>query len=314
MDIHIARIGLCWGIELAYDRLNKTAEAGEVHVTHRWGPAPTSLIWDPMRRIVEMQDEDLHGRYPNLHNVRLLEHAEDAQAGMRVAIGHHGSDAESMLTAHGNGADLFDFKCPFIAKSDKTADRLAAEGYDIIAFGAQGNHHCEYAKEAAEKAGRVGVIGVDVVAIRDALHEPGRNWACIGQVTANTATWAKFRADLRTCGVPVQVFDTVCSDSHDRQAEAVELAGRVDAVLIINDNGGSTKSVAEQCRAINPRTELVDPNGPLPDLTGVKSLAIVGGIHVPGWIMQTYAQRLSHIGASTSRNAAKDEGSAIRSC
>lgn len=292
MDIHIARIGLCWGIELAYDRLNKTAEKGEVHVTHRWGPTPTSLIWDPMRRIVEMQDDELHARYPNLHNVRLLENAEDALPGMWIAVGHHGSAAEELLVARGNGAELFDFKCPFIAKSDKTADRLAAEGYDIIAFGKTGNHHCEYAKETAEKAGRIGIISEDVAAIQDVLRESGRNWACIGQVTANTAVWARFRADLASCGVPVRIIDTVCSDSHDRQAEAVELAGRVDVVLIINDNGGSTKSVVEQCRSVNPRSELVDPNGPLPDLDGVNSLAIVGGIHVPDWIMQAYASRV----------------------
>lgn len=293
MEINIARIGLCWGIELAYERLNKTAATGEVHVTHRWGPAPTSLVWDPMRRIVESHDAELHARYSNLSNVRLLENAEEAQTGMRVAIGHHGATAEEMLAVRGNGAELFDLKCPFIAKSDKTADNLAAVGHDLVAFGKPGNHHCEYAKEAAEKAGRVGLISEDVAAIREALHEAGRNWACIGQVTANTAVWSKFRSDLAICGVPVRVVDTVCSDSHDRQAEAVELARRVDVVLVINDNGGSTKSVAERCRVANPRTELVDPNGPLPDLEGANSLAIVGGIHVPDWIMRDYADRLN---------------------
>lgn len=292
MDIHIAKIGLCWGIELAYERVNKVASDGEVHVTHRWGPKPSSLMWDPMRRIVEDTDEELHRRYPHLQNVRILENAAQAEAGMRIAVGHHGSASEEVLTAKSNDAELFDFKCPFIAKSDKTADKLATEGYDIIAFGKKGNHHCEYACEKATSAGRVGLIAEDVAEIAEALQEPDRNWACIGQVTANTEVWAKFRADLTSSGVPVRVIDTVCSDSHDRQNEAVDLAARVDAVLIINDNGGSTVSVMERVCNANSNCHLVDPNGELPDLAGVKSVAIVGGIHVPEWIMSDYAERL----------------------
>lgn len=292
MDIHIAKIGLCWGIELAYERLNKVAAAGEVHVTHRWGPTATSLIWDPMRRIVEEHDPELHRRYPNLGQVRLLETADQASDGMRVAIGHHGAAKEEVLAARVGNAEVFDFKCPFIAKSDKTADMLAAAGYDIIAFGKPGNHHCEYAREQAEAAGRVGLIAEDVALIRDALYAPGRNWACIGQVTANTDRWATFRADLAASGVAVRVIDTVCSDSHDRQAEAIDLAARVELVLVINDNGGSTNSVLERCLAANPNSILVDPKGALPDLEGTRSLAIVGGIHVPDWIMADYAARL----------------------
>lgn len=293
MDIQIAKIGLCWGIELAYERLNKVAKEGEVHVTHRWGPTPTSLIWDPMRRIVEDNDPELQARYPDLGNVRLLEKVDEATAGMRVAIGHHGSPAEAIVAAKANETAVFDFKCPFIAKSDRTADQLAAQGFDIIAFGASGNHHCEYAVERAEAAGRVGLIAVEVAAIKDALAEPGRNWACIAQVTANTAKWTQFQSDLASCGIPIKVVDTVCSDSHDRQKEAVELASRVDTVLVINDNGGSTKSVLERCLAVNPNSVLVDPRGELPDLEQARSVAIVGGIHVPDWIMQEYAERLS---------------------
>lgn len=292
MEVHIAKTGLCWGIELAYERLNKVAAEGTVHVTHRWGPTPTSLIWDPMRRIVEDGDAELHRRYPHLGKVRLLENADRAEAGMAVAIGHHGSAKEEVLAARAAEAEVFDFKCPFIAKSDRTADLLAAAGHDVIAFGKPGNHHCEYARAQAEAAGRVGLIAEHVAEIREALAEPARNWACIGQVTANTERWAQFRADLAAFGVPVRVIDTVCSDSHDRQTEAIDLAARVDLVLVINDNGGSTKSVLERCLAVNPRSVLVDPAGELPDLEDIESLAIVGGIHVPHWIMADYAGRL----------------------
>lgn len=135
MDIHIAKIGLCWGIELAYERVNKVASEGGLHVTHRWGPKPSSVVWDPMRRIVEDTDEELLRRYPHLSNVQILENAAEAEAGMRIAVGHHGSANEEVLTARSNDAELFDFKCPFIGKSDKTAEMLASEGYDIIAFG-----------------------------------------------------------------------------------------------------------------------------------------------------------------------------------
>lgn len=297
MDIYIAQFGLCWGIELTYDRLNKLAQTGEVHVTHRWGPSATSLVWDPIRRIVETDDAELHKRYPDIHKIKLLETAKDACSDMTIAVGHHGSSEEEHLHAMTAGANLHDFKCPFIAKSDKTAKQLAEAGYDIIAFGKVGNHHCEYARAAAEAAGRVGVVAEDVDHIKDILVAQGRNWALMGQVTANVEKWKKFQQELAILDLTVKVVDTVCTDSHDRQSEAIALAKKVDLVLVINDNGGSTKSVLERCLTANTRSILVDPNAKLPDLSNCASVAIVGGIHVPTWIMKQYADRLRGIAA-----------------
>ncbi len=223
---------------------------------------------------------------------RTLDRVGAAHLSNRTVAQLSGGESRLVLIARAAEAEVFDFKCPFIAKSDRTADLLAAAGHDVIAFGKPGNHHCEYARAQAEAAGRVGLIAEHVAEIREALAEPARNWACIGQVTANTERWAQFRADLAAFGVPVRVIDTVCSDSHNRQTEAIDLAARVDLVLVINDNGGSTKSVLERCLAVNPRSVLVDPAGELPDLEDIESLAIVGGIHVPHWIMADYAGRL----------------------
>ncbi len=237
-------------------------------------------------------------RYPGLERTRVVEGLAEATSG-HVAIGHHGT-VEPLAAAGPNR--VLDYTCPFIARSDQQAAALAEAGYDLVLFGKQGNHHCEFAKAAAINAGRVGIIGESVAALLHALQEPGRQWACLGQVTANVERWQQFKSDLLACGVPVRVVDTVCTDSHDRQAEGRRLASECDVVLVVDDHGGSTQSLFEQCQAINPRTHrhdwLANPSLEPALFGGAHSVAVIGGIHVPDWILGEVAHSIQRACAS----------------
>lgn len=285
VTVRVASNAICWGIDLALKRIAKAAENGGVEATHRWAHNPTARRWDPLE-FVKRRDEQMFATYPGLEKVKVVERLGDSTSG-RVAVGHHGS-IESHEAA--GESKVLDYTCPFIARSDQQAEKLADAGYDLVLFGKAGNHHCEFAKAIVEKKGRVGLIGENVADLLEALRQPGRNWACQGQVTANVGNWAAFKADLAASGVSVRIMDTVCTDSHDRQGEGQRFAAECDVVIVVNDHGGSTLSLYEQCRQINPRTYRYDPlAGDAFDsewFRDAHSIAVTGGIHVPIWVLQ----------------------------
>lgn len=292
LDVRIATIAYCWGIDLAMKRIAKVASNDTVQATHRWSPKPEARRWDPLE-LVRQRDTSLVHRYPGLERVEVIEKLGDVTAS-RLALGHHGTVEP---VAHAGGAQILDFTCPFIADSEHRARVLAEAGYDLVLFGKPGNHHCEYAKSAAEAAGRVGVIGESVADLQAQLSEAGRHWACLGQVTANVERWAAFKNDLASLATPVHIVDTVCSDSYDRQDEGLALARQCDVVILVNDHGGSTLSLFEVCQAANRQTYRFDPmsGGALDPrwFDGARSVAVVGGIHVPNWILESVGAQVS---------------------
>ncbi len=297
MTIHVARTGLCWGIELAYARIDKlAAQEDAVAVTHRTAADPNMSRWDPVQRITA-DNEKLFERYPNLRTVSVLKDVESAPGNAKLAIGHQGLYQDEIAVRQVEGREIFDYKCPFIAKFDEWADRLAGEGYDLIAFGKPKNHHSIYAMAAAERNNKIGLVAESVDDIRDQLGEEGRNWACIGQVTGNTANWEKFKSDLAATGVSVRIRNTVCTDSYERQDEAVELARTCDVVMVVDDRGGATTSVYEQCVAANNRSFRFDPDSELPTerFDNAETVAIVGGILVPKWTLREVAERVRSV-------------------
>lgn len=295
LEIHVAQHGICWGIDLALKRIGVAAsQRGSVEATHRWAHNPAARRWDPLE-FVRRRDPDMMATYPGLDQVEVLESIADSATG-EVAVGHHGTIEDREASPD---IQVLDYTCPFIARSDKQAAMMADSGYDLIIFGKTGNHHCEFAKQEVEARGRVAVIGEDVAAIADVLRTEGRNWACQGQVTANVESWETFRSDLDALGVPYKLIDTVCTDSHSRQDEAIMLAKRCDVAIVVNDSGGSTLSVFEQARAANPRTYRYDPlGGDVLDtawLADARSVAVLGGIHVPSWVLARVAQEIGDL-------------------
>ncbi|MBS7701509.1 MULTISPECIES: hypothetical protein [unclassified Chelatococcus] len=299
MDIRIAKTGMCFGIERAYKMVDRlAAKTPRLHAGHKCSAEHKNAEWDTFHRI-ERGDPELLKRYPNLAKVQIIHDDAEVRSGDELAIGYHGYTPERMNDLRQRGVKLHDYMCPFIARMHGTAEKLAAAGHDIIAFGKPLNHHTTYCKRAAEEAGRTGLIAEDLDAIANELANPERNWACVGQVTGNADKWKAFASGLKARGIPVHVVDTVCTDSHERQGEAQALARSSDVVVLVDDGGGASVSVMEAVETVNKRVFRTGTNMPLQAewFDGVSSVAVVGGIMVPAWKLQQVGEDIRHLTA-----------------
>src|SRR5262249_32629120 len=144
-------LGFCIGIDRTYRKMNERAASGAaLHAAHQHGDNPN----DTLRRI-DRKDPELLARYPALAKVSVTYDIAELRDGDRLVTGFHGLPETAKRELAARGVELVeDLVCPFIAKLDRTVERLAEQGYDIAIVGKNGNHHCETARDLAKQHAR----------------------------------------------------------------------------------------------------------------------------------------------------------------
>jgi 4-hydroxy-3-methylbut-2-enyl diphosphate reductase len=103
----------------------------------------------------------------------------------------------------------------------------------------------------------------------------------------------------------VEVVNTICSATRDRQEAARALAGMVDAFYIIGGrhSSNSVKLLAvckEQCEKsflIETEEEINEA-----DLAGVETIGLTAGASTPDWLIRKVVTHLEEIGARIENN------------
>ena len=99
--------------------------------------------------------------------------------------------------------------------------------------------------------------GVDVVEDVEAVQGLGP-WEKLGIIAQTTQSFSLFKEVVAVClerAKELRVFNTICHATTVRQMEAVEIAKKVDCMIVIGGyNSGNTQRLAAICRDIQPHT------------------------------------------------------------
>lgn len=230
--------GACYGVQRALDMALEAAEDGESAVT--LGP----LIHNP--QVVA----DLAAR-----GISAVEDA-DAVCEGSVIIRSHGVTPEVHRRVEERGLPIIDATCPYVARAQKAAAKLAASCGCVVVVGEEGHPEVEglvaYAREA----------GGEVVVAAGSSDLPATLQAPVGVVVQTTQmreTLEAVVAELQARGITARVKDTICFATQQRQEAAAELADGVDAIVVIGGrNSSNTTRLADICFAACPRTHHIE--------------------------------------------------------
>ena len=218
--------------------------------------------------------------------------------GATVIIRSHGIDTESEQGLSDCGARLVDATCPTVKRAQEAARELAESGHRILVLGSPRH------PEVRSIVGRAGTSVTVIAGVEEAqrfLGEREQEDERIGIVCQTTISHSLLDSVvslLRSGGKEVEVKDTICESVARRQQEAVELAGRVDLVLVVGGrNSSNTAQLAAICtRAGVPTRHIEDPLEIEPGwLSGVQSVGITGGASTPDWLIDETAKKLKEI-------------------
>jgi 4-hydroxy-3-methylbut-2-enyl diphosphate reductase len=168
--------------------------------------------------------------------------------GDTVAISSHGVSPQIEAEIRARHIGIVDTTCPFVHRVQIAARRLAKTGFFVVIYGDADHTEVKSVLGWAEERG-VATLDEKFIARLDPLP---RRLGVLSQTTQIPAHFTEFVKRLIdsafTRDSELRIIDTICHDIRRRQAEALDLAGRVDLMLVIGGHSSAnTNRLAELC-------------------------------------------------------------------
>ena len=260
MQVKVAKsAGFCFGVQRAVDTVYEQAEKG-VRPIYTYGP----IIHN------EVVVEDLKEKGVEVLNS--LEELKKVEKGT-VIIRSHGVGREIYELIREKGLDCVDATCPFVKKIHKIVDKESAAGKEIIIIGNDKHPEVEgikgwcrtkaYVIESAEQAEELCASETVPLCI-------------VSQTTFNYKKFKDLVEILDKKRYDKIVVNTICNATEERQTEARQIAGEVDAMIVIGGSHSSnTQKLFEICRNECENTYYIQTVCDL-DLEVLRSTGLVG--------------------------------------
>jgi (E)-4-hydroxy-3-methyl-but-2-enyl pyrophosphate reductase len=207
----------------------------------------------------------------------------------------HGLPVEVFDQAQSKGLEVIDATCPMVTKIHVQAEKLKADGYKIIVIGDP--QHPEVRGTLSHVPGAWCIQTVEDVA---KLPRASR----VGVVVQSTWSGIGFTEIVQTLAAKyyeVRAVNTICTDTHNRQSEALRLASDVEVMVVVGGKtSANTKHLAELSESHGARAYHIEgPDELQADwFHGVKVAGLMSGASTPGWLVDRVEARMEELAAS----------------
>lgn len=269
--------GACYGVQRALDLAMSAADGGEGAST--LGP----LIHNP-----QVVDE-LAAR-----GIRAVDDPDEVERGS-VIIRSHGVTPAVRRSVEARGLPIIDATCPHVARAQKAAAELAQSCACVVVVGEAGHPEVEGLVAYASEAGGRVIVASRPGDLPDEIPSPA------GVVVQTTQTHEAFDAvveELRRRGVELELRDTICFATRQRQEAAAELAKTADAIVVIGGrNSSNTTRLAEICATSCPRTHHIEKPAEIDPawFDGCSVVGVTAGASTPESQIAAVIERLEKI-------------------
>jgi small subunit ribosomal protein S1/4-hydroxy-3-methylbut-2-en-1-yl diphosphate reductase len=211
-----------------------------------------------------------------------------------VIVRSHGIDIATEKKLEGLGAVVVDATCPTVKHAQEAARELVEAGCTVVVLGSE--THPEVRSIVGRCGGEVTVLQRAEDAVLWASENSDRlgRVGIVCQTTVSRDLLDSVVAVLKDRVGELVVKDTICESVIRRRAEAVELAGRVDLMLVVGGrNSSNTARLAEKCSKTGVTTRLIEDSSEIRGewLEGIESVGVTGGASTPEWqIVETVAR------------------------
>jgi 4-hydroxy-3-methylbut-2-enyl diphosphate reductase len=268
--------GFCAGVEMAIKALAWMVRAFEppVYCYHE-------IVHN--RRVVE--------RFEQM-GVVFVDDVADVPPGRPIMLSAHGSAPEVVAAARASGGYVVDAVCPLVTKVHHEVKVRAGKGYRIVYVGHEGHEEAVGTMAVAPDA----IHRVETVDEVDALPTFEQPVALLAQTTLSHRDWADVMEATRERFPDVWLpgRSDLCFATTNRQSALMQIAGRVDAMVVIGSaNSSNTRALEQLAREqgcarvyrVNDAAELPD------DLAG--TVGVTAGASAPEELVAAVIDRLA---------------------
>ncbi|MBI5266040.1 MAG: 4-hydroxy-3-methylbut-2-enyl diphosphate reductase [candidate division Zixibacteria bacterium] len=221
----------------------------------------------------------------------------DASAGTLI-ISAHGVAPNVITEAKDRGLNVVDATCPLVTRIYDIVQKVVAHDYYVIHFGDP--NHDETAGVVGHAPDRITVVA----SIDELITLPewtSRKLGLTCQTTASLEEFVRFQQAAREKWPHIEIFDTICNATNQRQTAIMDLAPHVDMILVVGSKtSANSRRLASISEAICGKGHLIssakdiDERWFAPD-QNVPRVGVTAGASTPDFLVEEVVQRLMEL-------------------
>lgn len=291
--------GFCFGVNRAVNLLEHLVEKGEKACT--LGP----IIHNP--QVISHFES---------HGVRVIQSPAECHREETLVVRTHGVEKEVLSSVEKSGGPFLNATCPFVTKIHKivrensTPDNVTLIAVDsrhpeVVGIRSYCNG-CSFVFNSYEEL-------LSIVETYPNLDENGL--ILVSQTTFSTNSFKKCVKKIKMVYTNAVIFDTICSATEERQAEAQKLSLENDAMLIIGGRQSSNTAKLKAVCEANCPTFLIETAQELNgiDLSRFHAVGVTAGASTPDSIIKEVLKTMSENLNQTQAELVEKEESAMSS-
>lgn len=233
-----SRIGFCYGVRRCIDMLGKAARQ-HGSIASLGAPVHNRQVLTSLAN----------------QGIQIADSIDEIK-GNAAAISAHGVGPQVESELASKFGSVLNTTCPFVQRAQKAAKRLWKAGFYVVVYG-EANH--------PEVKGIIAwADGNGVATLDDNLNLSfPKRLGILAQTTSILSHFTDFTKKVidKTSTVAdseIHIIDTICHDMRERQQSSLELARRVDVMLVVGSRtSANTRHLAELCGTVT-ETRLIE--------------------------------------------------------
>jgi len=212
-----------------------------------------------------------------------------------VSISSHGVSPQIEAELKTKSVEVIDTTCPFVKRAQIAAKRLSESGYYVVVYGEA--QHPEVKGILGWTNGK-GMATLDVKPFAESAVL-GRRIGILSQTTQVPPNFTRFVKDLIEITLnkdaEIRVIDTICHDIRKRQVSSLELARKVDLLLVIGGHSSANTHRLWEICSKETETYLISKADEIkPDwLKNKKEIGITSGTSTSEETIEEVIRRIS---------------------
>jgi 4-hydroxy-3-methylbut-2-enyl diphosphate reductase len=210
-----------------------------------------------------------------------------------VIIRSHGVEKRIYDLISDHGLELVDATCPFVRKIHKIVSEESDKGNQVVIIGSDSHPEVQGIKGWSQS---VPIIIEDEKDLEKLDQFRDKKFSIVSQTTFNYNKFKELVEIISKKGYDINVFNTICNATEERQVEARKIASDVDAMIVIGGRHSSnTQKLYEISRKECANTLFIQTleDLDLEQIHSANSVGITAGASTPKKIIKEVHVRMT---------------------
>jgi 4-hydroxy-3-methylbut-2-enyl diphosphate reductase len=238
-----------------------------------------------------------------VHNRDVIDGLSKAGIGQTFDIGHvspgklilsaHGVPRKTLEHANALGLEVIDTTCPLVTKVHELVEKLIENDYHILVFGDP--DHDEIRGIFGHGDSRMMTLIENDSELPATIPD---RCALISQTTQNVDDFEKLSDVLRSKFPNIEIHNTICNPTRQRQEAAIELARQCEFVYVVGStSSANSMRLAEITESICGHSILIESPDQIrtAQLEGVSVIGLTAGASSPDSLIASVIKRLCEL-------------------